>query len=187
MAEFKLVISDPKTGLSIQKGVKDQAYQGFMGLKLGDSVKGELLDLRGYEFIITGGSDYCGFPMRRDVIGTNRRRILAYDGVGVVKQEKGMLQRKTVCGNTIHAKIVQINLKVTKPGTANIFADAGKKKESKQEEATDADKEKPKQQKQEKPKEEKKVEVKEEKKERPKEVKADEKPEQKKSDEKSSK
>ena len=50
------------------------------------------------------------------------------------KLKKGILQRKTVCGNTIHPKITQINLKVLKQGTSDIFADAGKKKEEKKEE-----------------------------------------------------
>jgi small subunit ribosomal protein S6e len=122
MAEFKVVISDPKTGLTVQREVKDPAAKSFLGLKIGDAVKGEAIDLHGYEFEITGGSDFCGFPMRKDVLGIGRKRILAYSGIGVRKGEKGMLQRKTVCGNTIHAKIAQINLKATKVGTTEIFA-----------------------------------------------------------------
>ena len=130
MAEFKVVISDPKTGLTVQREVKDPAAKSFLGLKIGDSVKGEVIDLQGYEFEITGGSDFCGFPMRKDVLGVGRKRILAYSGVGVRKGEKGMLQRKTVCGNTIHAKIAQINLKATKIGDTDIFAEVRTKAEA---------------------------------------------------------
>lgn len=126
---FKLVISDPGSGMSVQKEADDEASKGFIGLKIGDSVKGELIGLHGYEFAITGGSDYCGFPMRKDVPGIGRKKILAYHGVGVRPLKKGILQRKSVCGNTIHAKISQINLKVVKQGAENIFAGAGKKKE----------------------------------------------------------
>ena len=122
MAEFKVVISDPKTGLSAQREVKDPAAKAFLGLKIGDTIKGETIDLQGYEFEITGGSDFCGFPMRKDVLGVGRKKILSYVGTGVRKQEKGMLQRKTVCGNTIHAKIVQVNLKAVKVGTTDIFS-----------------------------------------------------------------
>ncbi|MBI2145589.1 30S ribosomal protein S6e [Candidatus Woesearchaeota archaeon] len=129
MAEFKVVISDPKTGLTVQKEVKDPAAKAFLGLKIGDAVKGETIDLQGYEFEITGGSDFCGFPMRKDVLGVGRKRILAYSGVGVRKGEKGMLQRKTVCGNTIHNKIIQVNLKAVKVGGTDIFADAKAKAE----------------------------------------------------------
>ncbi|HLD97138.1 MAG TPA: 30S ribosomal protein S6e [Candidatus Nanoarchaeia archaeon] len=124
MVEFKVVISDPKTGLSVQKEVKEPAAKAFLGLKMGDTLKGEVIDLQGYDFEITGGSDFCGFPMRKDVVGVGRKKILAYVGVGVRKQEKGMLQRKTVCGNTVHAKIAQINLKANKIGSADIFAEA---------------------------------------------------------------
>ncbi len=124
MVEFKVVISDPKTGLSVQKEVKEPAAKAFLGLKMGDTVKGEVIDLQGYDFEITGGSDFCGFPMRKDVMGVGRKKILAYVGVGVKRQEKGMLQRKTVCGNTVHAKIAQINLKANKIGSADIFAEA---------------------------------------------------------------
>ena len=124
---FKLVISDSKSGLSVQKEVDDKSTKNFIGFKIGDTVKGELIDLHGYEFLLTGGSDYCGFPMRRDVTGVGRKKILAYQGVGVKKDRKGILQRKTVCGNTVHAKTAQINMKVVKHGTTNIFAGVAKK------------------------------------------------------------
>jgi small subunit ribosomal protein S6e len=130
MVEFKVVISDPATGLTVQKEVKEPASKTFLGLKIGDMVKGEVIELQGYEFQICGGSDFCGFPMRKDVVGISRKKILAYEGVGVRKQEKGMLQRKTVCGNTIHAKIAQINLKATKLGSTDVFAEAKKKAEA---------------------------------------------------------
>ncbi len=123
MVEFKVVISDPASGLTVQKEVKEPAAKAFLGLKIGDSVKGEVIDLHGYEFMVCGGSDFCGFPMRKDVIGVGRKKILAYEGTGVRKREKGMLQRKTVCGNTIHAKIAQINLKATKIGSTDIFGE----------------------------------------------------------------
>ena len=123
MAQFKVVISDPKTGLSVQREVNDPAAKAFLGLKIGDTIKGEVIDLQGYEFEISGGSDFCGFPMRKDVLGVGRKKILSYVGTGVRKQEKGMLQRKTVCGNTIHAKIVQVNLKAVKVGATDIFAE----------------------------------------------------------------
>lgn len=130
MVEFKVVTSDPKTGLSVQTEVKEPAAKAFLGLKIGETIKGEVIDLQGYEFELTGGSDFCGFPMRRDVQGVGRKRILAYSGVGVRKGEKGMLQRKTVCGNTIHVKIAQINLKAIKIGANDIFANVRAKAEA---------------------------------------------------------
>ncbi|MBW2969141.1 30S ribosomal protein S6e, partial [Candidatus Woesearchaeota archaeon] len=82
----------------------------------GETIKGELLGLTGYEFEITGGSDHAGFPMRKDIQGTGRKRILSVQGIGLKKRRKGQRQRKTVCGNTIHTKTSQINIKITKEG-----------------------------------------------------------------------
>jgi small subunit ribosomal protein S6e len=134
MAEFKLVISDPKTGRSVQKEIKDDSAKPLLGLKLGDTFKGESVDLPGYEFQITGGSDYAGFPMRSDVVGQARKRITAVKGVGVLNKLRkpnpknkgwrtmeGMRQKKTVAGNTIHVKTAQVNVKITKMGRDNIF------------------------------------------------------------------
>jgi small subunit ribosomal protein S6e len=112
MVDFKIVISDPKTGKTYQKEVKDDDANKFVGLKIGDKLKGDFLELGNVEIEITGGSDYCGFPMRKDVLGSGRKKILAVGGVGVRNKEKGIKKRKTVCGNTIYAKISQINVRV---------------------------------------------------------------------------
>lgn len=164
MAEFKLTIANPKKGKSYQREVKDQEASVFLGKKIGDTIKGELINLTGYEFKITGGSDYCGFPMRKDVRGTGRKKILAVMGVGLKKKGKGQRQRKTVCGNTIHDNISQINLLTTVEGKQPLETEAPKeaKTEEKQE-----------------PKEEP-VKKEEPKKEEPKEVKKEEKPEEEK-------
>ncbi len=134
MAEFKLVLNDPKTGKSLQKEVKDNDAKALIGLKIGDTVKGELFELPGYEFVITGGSDSSGFPMRKDVDGPGRKAILSYKGVGVKNKlrkpnpkkkgwrtMKGMRLKKTVAGNTIYDKTVQVNLKITKYGRQPLF------------------------------------------------------------------
>ncbi len=120
MAEFKLVIGDPKTGKCYQRVVKDAEAKIFLGKKIGEKVEGKGFGLEGYEFEITGGSDHCGFPMRRDVPGPSRKRILAGRSTGVRKVKKGERVRKTVAGNTIHAKISQINLKIVKYGKAKL-------------------------------------------------------------------
>lgn len=123
MTEFKLTIADPKTGKCIQKTAEGDSTKGLIGLKIGGTVKGELIDLTGYEFEITGGSDYCGFPMRKGIQGA-RKRILIGKSVGFSGSGKGIRRRKTVCGETINDKVTQINLKITKAGKADIFAKA---------------------------------------------------------------
>jgi small subunit ribosomal protein S6e len=126
MVEFKLNIADPETGKCVQKAVGEPNSKNFIGMKIGDSVKGETIDLTGYEFQITGGSDFCGFPMRKGIQGM-RKTILTEGGVGFKgkarygKRQKGLKVRKTVCGEAVNIKTVQINLKITKKGKANLF------------------------------------------------------------------
>ncbi len=122
MVELRIVISDPKTGKSVQRIVKEENVKPFFGLRLGDKVRGELLDLTGYEFMLTGGSDESGFPMRRDVEGIGKQRILATKGVGIRKNmRRGMRIRKTVAGNTVNNQTAQLNLRIEKAGAENIF------------------------------------------------------------------
>ena len=140
MVEFKVVISDPKSGKSYQQELKDDNARPFIGKKIGDKIKGEAIDMTGYEFEIKGGSDSSGFPMRRDVEGQGKKKIFAVSGVGLKKKivftkkgdrqirrkRHGVKQRKTVCGNTIHEKISQINLKVLKQGSKPLGEEAPK-------------------------------------------------------------
>ena len=133
MVGIKVVIADPKKGKCVQKELSEENSHALFGKKLGDTVRGELLDLTGYEFKITGGSDYCGFPMRADVSGLARKKILAVKGIGIkplkykIRKTKpfqfhpGSRQRKSVCGNTVHDKIAQLNFVVVKHGSAPLF------------------------------------------------------------------
>ena len=165
MADTKLVIANPKTGKTFQQEIDNEKFKHFSGKKIGDKIKGEVLDYTGYEFEITGGSDKSGFPMRLDLQGARKGKILATEGIGLKRKKsktkkgfltfKGTRQRKTVAGNTIGPNISQINIKITKEGPKKIGPEAEENKEE--------------------PKEEKKEEAKEEKKEKP-----AEKPEEKK-------
>lgn len=156
--EFKVNIGDPKTSKTVQKVVSGKEAETFLKKKVGERISGEAIGFAGYEFEITGGSDYCGFPMRRDVRGTARKRILIVSGIGIRKNVRGRKIRKTVAGNTIYSKTAQINLKVLKQGAQPLIeekkADEAEKKE-----------EKPQEKAPEKPAEEKKHEHKAEKKE----------------------
>lgn len=126
MAEFKLVISDPKTGKTMQREVKDQSANAFLNKRIGESVAGESINLAGYEFMLTGGSDKSGMPMRKG-IQTSRKKILisgksvGFRGKNRGYVEKGTVKKKTVCGEKVDAGIAQINLKITKQGAAQLF------------------------------------------------------------------
>lgn len=121
MVEFKLNIGDPKTKKILKKDLKDVETKPLIGKRIGDKIKGEILELPGYEFEITGGSDNAGFPMRRDVLGSQRKKVLIVSGVGIRKNRDGNRRRITVAGNTIYDGTVQINMKVVKHGKTPLF------------------------------------------------------------------
>ncbi|MGM5480465.1 MAG: 30S ribosomal protein S6e [Nanobdellota archaeon] len=117
MAEMKINIGDKKTKKTYNKTLTEEQTNSFIGKKIGDVIKGDVVDLSGYEFEIMGGSDSSGLPMRKDVQGPNRKKVLITGGVGLKKGDrKGVRRRKLVAGNTVHENTSQINLKVTKQG-----------------------------------------------------------------------
>ena len=67
MPEFKIVVSDPKTGKAQQITVSGEAAERLIGLKIGDVIDGAIVGLKGKKLMITGGSDRSGFPMRPDI------------------------------------------------------------------------------------------------------------------------
>lgn len=183
MANFKIVVSDPKSRKAYQKEV-DQNASALLGKKIGDPVKGDPMGLAGYELQVTGGSDNDGFPMRTDVEGTLRKKLILSGGTGFHPKKKGLRKRKSVRGNTISADISQVNLKVIKAGSKPLEQLIGKPEKPKEGEEAKAEEKKEEAKPEEKP-EEKKEEAKPEEKapskeEAPKEEKPAEKPEEKK-------
>jgi len=178
MANFKVVISDPASKKAYQKEA-EQAQSGFVGKKVGDKVSGSGIGLEGYEVEITGGSDKDGFPIRPDVEGPARKKIILTSPPGYHPKHSGNRKRKSVRGNTISQDISQVNVKVVKSGSKKLEDIMGKKAEGKKEGKAEEDREdkqdkpaesKPKPKAEEKPKEELKAE------EKPAEAKPDEKP-----------
>jgi len=122
---YKLNISGGKEGAG--KGQSklieiDEKKFRFEGMKIGDTIKGGLIGFPNYEFVITGGSDRSGFPMRKDVHGPVKKKILVSKrGIGYKPERKGAKKRKTVRGNEITYDMTLINLLVTKYGEAELF------------------------------------------------------------------
>ena len=116
-----------KSGKTFQKELKSPEADNLLKKRVGEKVSGDLFGFSGYEFEITGGSDKCGFPMRKG-IQEPRKRILISGGVGFCgkkrkhpkkntkKTQAGLLKKRTVCGELITKIIHQINLKVIKEG-----------------------------------------------------------------------
>ena len=131
MAEFKLVLSR-KDGKSFQKVVKDDQAQIFLKKSIKDKIDGKGIGMEGYEFEISGGSDKCGFPMRKGILQVRQRITLEGNTVGFSgknrnkKAQKGLKKKRTVCGERVNAKIVQINLRILKEGKEKLGEEAPK-------------------------------------------------------------
>jgi len=109
LANFKLTISDIK-GKSISKELKDSDANPLLGLELGNETDASIVGLTG-KLKLTGGSDKSGVPMRNDVHGTARKRVLLSRGVGLQDAEYGQRKRKLMRGNSVSEEIYQVNCK----------------------------------------------------------------------------
>jgi len=115
--DFRVVISDPKSGKAYQAELKDPGSSKFLGKRIGDRISGDTLGLPGYTIQITGGSDREGFPMRADLPGTKRKRVLVARGTGYHADAVGKKKRKSIHGREISSDIGQINTKIVEPGS----------------------------------------------------------------------
>jgi small subunit ribosomal protein S6e len=115
---IKIVISEPKSKKAFQT---EKDAPGLIGLKIGDKFDGSMVGLSNFTLQVTGGSDKAGFPMRSDLDGAARKKVLLTKGVGFSGTKKdgkvkhkvhGIRKRKYVRGNTISDDIAQVNCKV---------------------------------------------------------------------------
>jgi len=127
---FKLVINNK--GKAYNKELNEHESHVFIGKKIGDSMPGNSFGFKNYEFKITGGSDKDGFPMRFDLPGAGRKRLLLNKGPGVKIRERGLRLRKTLRGNLIAPDIKQININVVKEGEKKLEEIFGKAEENKE-------------------------------------------------------
>jgi small subunit ribosomal protein S6e len=134
MVEFKANISDPMTGKTYQTMVTGHHANSLIGKVIGDEFDGIFVGLPGYKLILTGGSDKQGFPMRKDLQGSMRKKVLVATSTGFKAKQKqkkkkpvntkagrwnmmsGVRRRKNMRGNTISPEIIQINMKITSHG-----------------------------------------------------------------------
>jgi small subunit ribosomal protein S6e len=121
MVDFKIVIGT-KDGKTHQKEIKSPESDNLLKRRINETISGNLIGFEGYEFIITGGSDKCGFPMRKGIQEPRKRITVKGKTVGFSGKDrnknpqKGLIKKKTVCGEMVTKIIHQINLKVVKEG-----------------------------------------------------------------------
>jgi small subunit ribosomal protein S6e len=118
----KIVLSDPKENKTYNIEADEARAAALVGRKVGDKISGKELGLAGYEIKITGGSDKDGTPMRSDVHGAVRTRVLMGKGQGYRQKEHGIIKRKLLRGNVLTGDIVQVNAVIVKRGKKAIEA-----------------------------------------------------------------
>ncbi|MCD6278422.1 MAG: 30S ribosomal protein S6e [Desulfurococcales archaeon] len=84
----------------------------FLGRKIGETVDASVIGIGGKKLLITGGSDFAGFPMVSTLPGSGKKALLLSGPPGFHPRNKGERRRKYVRGNTVSEEIVQINTKL---------------------------------------------------------------------------
>ena len=120
MVEFKTVISDPKEKRAYQKVISEDKSNALVGKSVGEEIDGIFLDLPGYRLKITGGSDGSGVPLRGDIDGNQRRKLLIRESVGFHPVRHGQRRRKLIRGRNLSSEVSQINLKILEYGPKSI-------------------------------------------------------------------
>ena len=121
---MKIVVSDQKTGKAY---MASSDHDQFLGKKIGETVKLDEIGLLGYEGQIMGGSDKQGFPMNVSLLGGARKKIFTGSAPGFRATKKGERKRISVRGNAVSGEIAQVNVMITKAGSADISTVLGKK------------------------------------------------------------
>ena len=76
MVEFKVVLSDQKTGRAYNVSVSGGVAGALIGKRIGDDIDAGPFGLSGYRMKITGGSDRNGTPAKLNLPVAGRRRLL---------------------------------------------------------------------------------------------------------------
>jgi small subunit ribosomal protein S6e len=91
-----------------QLTLDDEKSRLFIGKRIKESVDASIIGLKG-KLVITGGTDSSGFPMRPDLPGPAKKKVLLSGPPGYRPKRRGERRRKTIRGDTITDDIVQIN------------------------------------------------------------------------------
>ena len=91
MVNIFLNIANPEQkprGICHKKILEEDDTKVLYGKKIGETIEGDIIGMPGFKLSITGGSDIDGFPMRRDVEGRLRKRILIAPSTGYKARRK---------------------------------------------------------------------------------------------------
>lgn len=117
---MKFVVSDPKTGRTVQADVPEEKRTMLLGRKIGEELEGDAFGFPGYSLKLTGGSDDSGFPMKSSISGARRMKSLVSTGPGFKPSRHGERRKKMFRGNTYSLEITQVNAVVSKQGASTL-------------------------------------------------------------------
>lgn len=122
MADKTILNIGQESGKTTKIILEGDARVSLYGLNVGNEFSGDLInsDLSDYTFKITGGSDEDGVPMRIDLEGPNRQKLLLAGGVGYSPKYRGTRKRKLIRGAEVQDDIAQLNVKVIKKGKKSL-------------------------------------------------------------------
>jgi len=106
------IVSNPATGTSQRVEIGDAQLRPLVGTRIGMTIDGAIAGMQGYKLKLTGGTDKDGIPMRPDVHGSAKARIVLSGGVGYKPKDKGMQKRKVVRGNTVSQETTFLNFSI---------------------------------------------------------------------------
>ena len=130
-----MIIADPDAGTNEKRELKDARMSSLVGLRIGETIDGTVADLAGYRIQLTGGTDKDGIPMRPDVHGGVKARVVLSGGVGFKPKNKGERKRVVVRGNTVTAETIFLNFKIVGKPNGRKKKKAGPKPENPAEDA----------------------------------------------------
>ena len=133
-----LIIADPEAGTNEKRELEDARMAPLVGLRIGETIDGAVADLTGYRIQLTGGTDKDGIPMRPDVHGGVKARVVLSGGVGFKPKNKGGRKRVVVRGNTVTAETTFLNFKIVEKPKGQKKKKAEPKPEEPAEEAPEA-------------------------------------------------
>jgi small subunit ribosomal protein S6e len=124
-----------KSGKTYQVDVPAEKEHFLVGKKIGEEIDAGFIGLAGWTIRLSGGSDTSGIPMRHDVHGQRRERVMLSSGPGYKPSKKGARLKKSVRGDTYGQEVVQVNATAVTEGSVAIdtVAKPPKPKEAKKE------------------------------------------------------
>ena len=120
---MKLNIAYPALGTQTKIEIDDdRKLRVLYEKRMSQVVQGDQLGFPGYSFMITGGNDKQGFPMKQGVLLPHRVRLLLAKGTSCYRPRRtGERKRKSVRGCIVAQDISAISLTVVKQGEQGIF------------------------------------------------------------------